>query len=136
MDSESIVQTINAALSSALGNVTNKAIEDGYNRLKELLRGAVGADSPSLKSLENIEKGRGGAEDFSTLKEYIEKSKLTEDPIIQLRVSELQSLLGESNSTSEKSYQKQVNAEQMSVGIQGDNAVVHGGMHFGGNGKK
>ena len=77
-----VTNAIIAAITAGMARVSEQAVLDSYNALKELIKRKFGPDSEIAKAVENVEAKPESTGRKETLKEEVEAAKAHQDPEI------------------------------------------------------
>lgn len=126
-----IVAALAAAIAPGAKEVANSAVKDAYEALKAMLAERFGSKSEPSEALAQLEVNSDSEGQQLLLKEKLDKSGLVDEASFQELVNNLIKALqaSEAGTTAYKQFLNQGSDQQ--IGIQGDNATIHGGINLG-----
>ena len=126
-----VVAAISAAIAPGAKEVANSAVKDCYAAIKGMLAERFGSKSEAATALAQLETNSESEGQRLLLKEKLDNSRLVDEASFQELVNELVKALQASDAGT-IAYEQFLNqGSDQQIGIQGNNATVHGGINFG-----
>lgn len=129
--STAIIAGLATGVVTGTAKVGEQVIVDAYNALKTAIRQKFGDNSDVIEAVEHLEKKPDAKTRQTGVAEEIKAAQVDKDPDLIIAAETLLTALNKTPAGQQAIAKYSVSAKN--IGVVGDDAHIHGGIHFGDN---